>query len=237
MSSADLVQCSMFANPAEDPGASPGVRSIPFSMAAGAIRSHHYSKRTALTQFAFGLFGESSEMEAAVTFGRPSSPQVARSLIPSKREIVLELNRLVVVKPSENCASRLVGPALRLLPTPVVVVSYADRGQGHVGYVYQATNFLFAGESRPHDSEYIVDVKRVHPRTLAARGITAPREWARANGVMFVPIEPKYRYVWFRGRNRRETAELRASIKWVIGLPYPKGDIPRRNKGGWQTWP
>lgn len=229
MSSADLVQDSISTFPVDDPGANHGVRSIPFSVAAAAIKCHHYSGRTAHTQFSFGLFGADGEMEAVVTFGTPSSPQVARSLLPTRREIVLELNRLAVVRPSPNCASRLVGPALRLLPVPVVVVSYADRGQGHVGYVYQATNFLFAGESRPHDSEYLIDGKRVHPRTLAARGITAPREWARTNGIKFVPIEPKFRYVWIRGRNRKETVELRTTIKWPIGLPYPKGDLLRRN--------
>ena len=41
----------------------------------------------------------------------------------------------------------LVGRSLRLLPKPSVVVSYADTAQGHVGYVYQAANFIYTGLS------------------------------------------------------------------------------------------
>ena len=30
---------------------------------------------------------------------------------------------------------------------PKIVVSYADTSKGHVGYVYQATNFIYTGMS------------------------------------------------------------------------------------------
>jgi hypothetical protein len=92
--------------------------------------------------------------------------------------------------------------------------------------VYQATNFYFAGESKPHDSEYLVDGKRVHPRTLAARGITNPRQWARENGIEFVPIEPKYRYVFLGGVKEE-------SIKWTLSKKYPKGDPIKLNANDW----
>jgi hypothetical protein len=158
----------------------------------------------------------------AVTFGRPSSPQVARSVSPDHQALVWELNRLVITTPTKNAASKLVGLALRLLPRPYICVSFADRGQRHVGFIYQATNFWFAGESKPHDSEYLIDGKRVHPRTMAARGITNPRQWARENGVHFVPIEPKYRYVFLAGVDV-------TAVKWPLSKQYPKGDLPRRN--------
>jgi hypothetical protein len=157
-----------------------------------------------------------------VTFGRPSSPQVARSVAPDNRDLVWELNRLAITTHEKNAASRLIGRALRLLPRPFICVSFADRGQSHVGFVYQATNFWFAGESRPHDSEYLIDGKRVHPRTLAARGITNPRQWARENGVQFVPIEPKYRYVYLAG-------VVPSVVKWPLSKAYPKGNPVKTN--------
>jgi hypothetical protein len=101
-------------------------------------------------------------------------------------------------------------------------VSFADRGQQHVGFVYQATNFWFGGEAAPHDSEYLIDGKRVHPRTLAARGITSPRKWAAENGIQAVPIEPKYRYVFLGGISTD-------IVKWPLTKKYPKGDPIKLN--------
>jgi adenine modification enzyme len=185
------------------------------------IQEHHYSHRAPAAQFAFGLF-EENDLVGVITFGKPSSPQIARSLAPEAKPLVLELNRLAITTKTSNAASKLIGVSLRLLKPPFIIVSFADRGQSHVGYVYQATNFWFAGESRPHDSEYLIDGKRVHPRTLAARGITAPRQWARENGIPFVAIEPKFRYVYYRGVDP-------ALIKWALTKEYPKGDLIRRN--------
>lgn len=207
-------------------GASPTVRSIDSKEAKSLIVKNHYSGRTSTIQHAFGLF-IGGELVGAVTFGPPASPQVARSCCPTSQHLVIELNRLVTPTSYPNAASILVGRALRLLPKPLVVVSYADQGQGHVGYVYQATNFWYAGSSRPHDSEYLLEGKRVHPRTLAARGITNPRAWAKENGILAVPIEPKHRYIFLAGKER----VLRPLVAWPLSRDYPKGNLPRRNGG------
>ena len=61
---------------------------------------------------------------------------------------VLELNRLCLMENNKNESSFLVANSIKLLPRPTIVVSYADTGQGHVGYVYQATNFLFTGTTK-----------------------------------------------------------------------------------------
>lgn len=173
----------------------------------------HYAKRAAGREFCFGLF-EDGVLVGGVTYGPPSSPQVARSVRVDPTVRVLELTRLIVTTPSKNAASRLVGISRRFLPTPLIIVSYADAAQGHVGYVYQATGFKYGGLVRPHDSEYLVDGVRVHPRTLAARGVTSPRAWARTHGITAVPIEPKHRYWW---------ASEGIAAHWA-SLPYPKGD-------------
>jgi len=102
-----------------------------------------------------------------------------------------------------------------------MVVSYADLGQGHVGYVYQATNFLYAGTAKAHDTEYLVDGKRIHPRTLAARGITNPVEWARVNGYSRISARPKHRYVIAVGG-----ADY-TEVRWSLSRDYPKGDSIR----------
>lgn len=192
------------------------VRRVETNISKELIIKHHYSHRAPNAMYAFGLF-DGDSLVGVVTFGKPSSPQVAKSIAPTKQEIVLELNRLVITTSAQNAASRLVGRALHLLPRNSIIVSFADRGQNHIGFVYQSTNFFFAGETKPHDSEYIIDGKRVHPRTMASRGITNPRQWAREHGIEWVSIEPKYRYVFLRGVNPKE-------IKWPLSKDYPKGD-------------
>ncbi len=201
------------------------VRQIEYKIAKEMIVKHHYSHRVSCAiKYSYGLFSDTNELIGVVTYGRPSSPQVARSSVKeNSRSFVLELSRLVITSSEKNAASKLIGVSLRLLPAPYVVVTFADRGQSHVGFVYQATNFFFAGESRPHDSEYIINGKRVHPRTLAARGITSPRQWAKENNIAYVPIEPKYRYIIFKGVEKSE-------ILWSLSKNYPKGNPIKLNK-------
>lgn len=191
---------------------------IDSKVARDLIVGIHYAKRMPTIKSAFGLY-ETSILVGVVSFGPPSSPQVARSAFKGSANLVLELNRLVVTTATRNAASFLVGRALRMLPPPWVVVSYADEGRGHKGYVYQATNFKYAGCSKPHDAEYVIDGKRVHPRTLTARGITNPREWARENNIDRVPVEPKHRYILWKGVSQSE-------IRWAFS-PYPKGQSVR----------
>jgi hypothetical protein len=179
-----------------------------------------------VSQFVFGLW-ENSILVGAISFGPPASPQIARSVVIEEyQNLVLELNRLVIITSTKNAASFLIGQALHLLPTPRLIVSYADGGQGHNGYVYQATNFMFAGPATAHDSEYIVDGKKVHSRTLASRGISDPKRWARENHVAMVKPARKNRYVLALG-TRREKKLLYASVKWPLSFDYPKEESLR----------
>jgi hypothetical protein len=196
------------------------VETISSSTAKAYIAPVHYSKRVSNIQYAWGLM-EGGALVGAVTFGKPSSPQVARSVVTEElMASVVELNRLVVTTATRNAASFLVGFALRRLPAPYAVVSFADSSQGHHGYIYQALGFSYCGLVAPHDAEYIVDGKRTHPRTLASRGITNPVAWAKANGIERVPIEPKHRYLKLKGIEPWQ-------VKWKMGQAYPKGDNRR----------
>jgi hypothetical protein len=176
-------------------------------------------------KFAFALIND-DVIEGVVTYGPPASPQVAASVTdPENAHLVLELNRLCVESKNKNAASMLVGRSLDLLPARIIV-SYADSGWNHCGYVYQATNFKYSGTCTTHDAEYIVDGKRTHSRTLSARGITAPKQWARDHNIEIVRPAPKHRYFFVTG-SRRDRRILQKLVKWPIVTPYPKSD-PRR---------
>ena len=203
------------------------VRSVPQSIYEPWLLLRHYAKRIPIVQHAFGLFVE-RECIGVVTFGSPASPQVARSVIqPEYASLVIELNRLCVDDHApRNASSTLVSGGLRLLPRPSVVVSYADGAQGHVGYIYQATNFGYYGSAAAHDAEYESPTGEVvHPRTMVARGISNPTEWARANGWTKREAMPKHRYVYICG-SRSQKRNLVRSLLWKP-QDYPKGETRR----------
>ena len=56
---------------------------------------------------------------------------------------------------------------LLLLPKPTIVVSYADTGQGHVGYVYQSTNFIYTGLSANRVDWAVKGLEHKHSKTLS----------------------------------------------------------------------
>ena len=111
------------------------------------ILKKHYAKRMPQIIHAFGLYDK--RLVGIVTYGLPASPFLCMGVCgPENKDIVLELNRLCIEDGLKNAASMLVGQSLQMLPKPSIVVSYADTEMNHVGYVYQATNFIFTGTTK-----------------------------------------------------------------------------------------
>jgi hypothetical protein len=71
----------------------------------------------------------------------------------SRAKDVYELNRLWLDDSlPRNSESRFIGWCLRELRRKqprVILVSYADSKEGHVGYVYQSTNWVYTGTTTP----------------------------------------------------------------------------------------
>lgn len=184
----------------------------------------HYAHRMCNVVYAFGAF-RGTELVGVVTYGIPPSPHLCRGLCgPDFSDKVLELNRLCC-ESSKNLASTLVGRSLRMLPRPGIVVSFADTKQGHVGYVYQATNFIYTG---------LTDSDRPSPRVdrIVTDGRHG-RNQGRIKGTgkidhsvgIIVPRKPKHRYVFPCG-NRRQRASILKLLRYSV-FPYPKGESMR----------
>ena len=102
----------------------------------------HYAKRIPQIMFAFGLY-EENQLVGVVTYGIPASPALCMGICGKEySDKVLELNRVCLLNNDKNQASFLVANSIKLLPKPTIVVSYADTGKGHIGYVYQAEMIL-----------------------------------------------------------------------------------------------
>ena len=194
----------------------------------------HYAKRLCPISHAFGLYVD-AVLVGVVTYGVPASSPL-RSGVCGKEfsTFVLELNRLCC-ESGKNYASFLIGNSLKLLPKPSIVVSYADTEVGHVGYVYQATNFIYTGLSAKRTNWTIEGLEHLHGATVAdmSRGKENRAEFMREKfGDKFKLKERsrKHRYVFFHGR-KRDKQRFFCALKYKPET-YPKGDSRRYDSGG-----
>lgn len=183
------------------------VKRISYDEAKPFILNVHYARRMPCVQFAFGLFDDADKIIGVVTYGQPASPSLCKGVAGEEnRHKVLELNRLVITDHSnKNNASYLVSHSLKLLPKDLFIVSYADSAWGHIGYVYQATNWIYTGMTKPRTDIYS---ESGHSRHHC--GDTSKRQYRSA----------KYRYIYLTGKRKRQIKEL----KYPIINEYPKGD-------------
>lgn len=190
------------------------------------LLKQHYAKRGCPISFAFGAF-RGSELVGVVTYGTPASSSLRAGVCGDAWiEKVLELNRLCCEN-TPNMASLLVGRSLQLLPKPSIVVSYADTAQGHVGYVYQATNFAYTGLSAKRTDWKIKGMEHLHGATIAdmSRGQSGRAAFMRekfGNDFYLEERARKHRYVFFCG-DKRQRRDMKQALKYSIE-PYPKGD-------------
>lgn len=204
------------------------MRPIPYDEVREWLLFKHYAHRIPSISFAFGLYNKELRMVGVCTYGVPASPSLVSGAISEEyADKFFELNRLVVDDGlPRNTLSFFVATTLKMLPRPMVVVSYADSEQGHHGYIYQATNWLYTGMTKPH-SEYSVDGgENKHSRHLLDEygGINE----AKAKGVKMNVGQRsiKYRYFQFLGDKRQKRDMLR-KFKYEILNEYPKGDNKR----------
>lgn len=214
------------------------------------VLEHHYSGRCPGIKYTYGLF-EAGRLVGCVVYSVPASYTLCQGVCGLSdpetgiefQKLVIELSRLVILTRSHNAASYLVGTSLRLLPDHVVV-SYADCNDhvGHVGYVYQATNWLYTGQG---NAEPVYVLECDHPNGMKAGTPVAYTrrhidkkardlgfDWAHnastGPGLVRRPTVGKHRYVYFTG-TKKFRAVARKCLKYRVH-PYPKGDT-RRHAG------
>lgn len=172
------------------------------------ILNKHYAQRMPSISYAFGLF-LFGKLEGICTFGKPVNNWLCRGVCGEEHSHrVFELNRLIVNEGlPKNTLSRFVSQCLKQLKKyDLIIVSYADEGKGHHGYIYQATNWIYTGKTKERTDKYIPDGK--HHRH-------ATDEYAHLRKVRTA----KHRYVYFTGESKKHFSEL---LKYDIHA-YPKG--------------
>lgn len=207
------------------------VKSIDTYLTKEWLLKKHYLKRLPSISFAFGLF-ENEVMIGVMTFGNAVPNQMKISICGEKyMQYVYELNRLCVNDNHEkNILSYFISKVFKLLPKPLIIVSYADTENNHNGYVYQASNFKYTGLSHIQKDWKVKGKEHLHSRTLMDE---FPFQEDRIEklkekyGDLLYQVErkPKHRYIYFLGNkyqiNRFNESALFKEEK------YPKGENVR----------
>lgn len=178
---------------------------IDHKTAARLVVREHYLHRKPPISFAFGLYVQ-GRLSGVVTYGTPPSRHLQMSACPSDPGRVVELNRLWLDDAlPRNSESWFVSRTLKMLP-PRIVVSYADPLFGHVGIIYRALNFRYAGwtdmDRKTPRYDYIPHDPRQHTREAFRSGYTYKRRRVA-----------KVKY-WIVTGNRTERHELERLCGW-----------------------
>ena len=192
---------------------------------ADFILNIHYAKRWPSISYAFGLF-DGDNLCGVVTYGTPPSSTLRNGVAGAEyASAVLELNRLCLRDNKKNYASELVGKSLRQLPAGKIIVSFADTAQGHFGYVYQATNFLYCGLSAKRTDWKVKGKEHLHGITIADqfRGAENRAKAMRdfyGDDFYLAPRPRKHRYVYLVG-NKYFKKQAEKALRYAQES-YPK---------------
>lgn len=181
----------------------------------------HYSRRVPSNLCGFSVFNGKGEWCGVIIYSNGATPQVAKSFRMAQG-MICELSR-VALNGKQESTSQAISISLRMLkrlcPLIELVVSFADRAQGHVGTVYQASNWLYLGTSQ-RAKYYLIRGKKTHPRSVVPASPTntlaGVRKYIDPNAVEFFDFG-KYKYVYpLTEKQRRRFKSL--------AMSYPKRD-------------
>ena len=208
-----------------------------YEAAKYAVEHWHYSRILPYGKLAKLGVWEDGVFIGVIIFSYGATPQIGSPYGLTQYEIC-ELTR-VAMREHRTPVTQSIGRSIGMLkgqsPGLRLIVSFADTEQGHLGIIYQASNWVYAGTTKAGRVGFVVNGKKMHTRSVGAKpGGIQSLEWVRAN-LDAAAIEwrgtPKHRYLYPLGRAmRRQIAPL--------AKPYPKrgpgvqGDTPDVQSGG-----
>jgi len=197
------------------------IERISYQMAQDAVIANHYLHRKAPCTFAFGMFDSVGQLVGVVIYGVPASSTLLKGICgPDEAQNVYELTRLWVDDSvPKNGESWLIGQTLKQLDREIVV-SFADSSADHVGYVYQATNFIYTGLSAKFKDPKVRGMEGQHHASYA-NGLTNAEVIEKfGDRVYWVERPRKHRYIYFNASKTRKRI-LMSKLRYKP-QPYPK---------------
>lgn len=113
-----------------------------------------------------------------------ATPHIGSPYKLSQHQIV-ELTRVALNK-HKTAVTRMIAISIKMLykmnPKLRLIVSYADTDQEHDGGIYKGGNWVYEGKKNENTrGAFIVNGKKIHPRTIGAMGGTQSLTWIKNN--------------------------------------------------------
>jgi len=183
------------------------------------VRNHYSHTLPGGTKMSFGVI-LNGRLLGVMTFG--VGPFYGYKLVDGATpDDVVTLTRLWLSDElPRNSESKVLGVALRSLKRDTslkFVLAYSDPAVGHLGIIYQATNWLYTGLSTATPLYDIGDGTLHHSRSLAHQLGSHSIRYLTLQGInaKAIPQSAKHRYIYFLDESWH-------SRLGVPVLPYPK---------------
>src|SRR5499425_3948244 len=170
-----------------------------YEAAKYAVQHWHYSRSLPCSKTCRLGVWENDQFIGAIVFAWGANRHLAGEYKLKMTECA-ELCRIAFDK-HITPVSRIISIAVKMLkremPGIRLIVSYADLNQGHQGKIYQASNWLFVGETG-NEAGIILNGKLTHRRTINSKYGTSDIEWLHEHVDLCarrVEGKPKFKYL------------------------------------------
>jgi len=133
-----------------------------------ACKNYHYSKSVPVNPVAFSIFNDKNEWCGCILYSVGANMNIGRqyNLVNGQ---VIELVR-VALNGKQESTSKAVSLSIRnikkRLPLCKLLVSFADSEQGHIGTIYQATNWYYLGKIKSKQ-KYFYKNRWMHQKSIS----------------------------------------------------------------------
>ena len=191
------------------------------------IEENHYShKMPQAVKYKFGFYYK-YQLRGMAIFSVPANRYSITSVFEDEHQSIgIELSRLFTTDNNvSNFESYCLSKCLQYLKDNTdydVVVSYADPNFGHVGYLYQAVNGLYLGQTSK-ETRYFYKNQLLTRRSLGRKCGDTEVEHAKRimeDGAEKVKMDGKHKYLFFI-TNKKRKRDLIKKMK-VSPQKYPK---------------
>lgn len=218
------------------------IKEIDKASAKKLIVNNHYSHKWTMCSVALGVFKNGvvntyiniidDKLIGCIVYGNPIGMRASNSISPLiKQGQVYELTRLWLEDgQGKNIESYTIGESFKWLrihkPHIKALISYADPSYGHIGRIYQATNWLYIESfqaGNPLISFVDKPYKWVHAKTVhGLYGTNVPQKLADIKGqpIWAKRTSKKHKYLYIL-TDKFERKQILKTLKYPP-VPYPK---------------
>lgn len=199
------------------------IKSIENSVAIKIVIENHYLHRKPNTQKSFGLFDKkTNNLLGVIIYGHCASKQLKEGMFGIKeKENIYELTRLWIQDGTpKNTESFFIGQTLKQLDKEIII-SFADPSAGHMGTIYQATNFYYTGLSKKSKNLFIRGKEDFNKSNFNIEdSVFNLKVKYGENSVYYIDRTRKHRYFYLNCTSKRKK-ELLNALQYPL-LVYPK---------------